>query len=159
MSAHSWVPTPYRGTSLTRERNPLGAYCRPMLRVQGSWGVLGGWAFPYGRGTPVNTKHHTPQHQMGAERLLTNSACTCRLSCLEIRVYCFTCPCPSHETPTTKHQTPHTNHHAQNTKQQTTSTAYPSTKWAPSRAPAPLVFRISGLKISIWEPKHQAPHP
>jgi len=34
----------YRGTSLRRKRTPLGPYRRP---------VLGGWAFSYGRGTPV----------------------------------------------------------------------------------------------------------
>ena len=40
-----------RGTSLMRKRTPLGSYRRPMLRVLG--GVLGGWAFSYGRGTPA----------------------------------------------------------------------------------------------------------
>jgi len=38
---------PYRGTSLIRNRNPLGPYRKPMP------GVLAGWAFSYGRGTPV----------------------------------------------------------------------------------------------------------
>ena len=38
----------YRGTSLIRKRTPLGPYRRPMPR-----GVLGGWAFSHGRGTPV----------------------------------------------------------------------------------------------------------
>ena len=40
----------YRGTSLTRKRTPLGPYRRPMPMVLG---VLGGWAFSYGRGTPA----------------------------------------------------------------------------------------------------------
>ena len=38
----------YKGTSLTGKRNPLGPYRRPVPRV------LGGWAFSYGRGTPVH---------------------------------------------------------------------------------------------------------
>ena len=37
----------YMGTSLIRKHTPLGPYRRPMPRV------LGGWAFSYGRGTPV----------------------------------------------------------------------------------------------------------
>ena len=41
----------YRGTSLIRIRLPLGPYRRPMPRVLG--GGYGGWAFSYGRGTPV----------------------------------------------------------------------------------------------------------
>ena len=41
------TPPRYRGTSLTRKHSPLGPYRRPMPRV------LGGWAFSYGRGTPV----------------------------------------------------------------------------------------------------------
>ena len=40
-------PLAYRGTSLTRKRAPLEPYRRPMPRV------LGGYAFSYGRGTPV----------------------------------------------------------------------------------------------------------
>ena len=49
-----WLPgmdLPYRGTSLIRKRIPLGPYRRPMSRVLK--GVLGGFAFSYGRGTPV----------------------------------------------------------------------------------------------------------
>ena len=42
----------YRGTSLIRKRTPRGPYRRPMPRVLG--GVLGGWAFCYGRSTPVH---------------------------------------------------------------------------------------------------------
>ena len=38
----------YRGTS---QRTPLGPYRRP---ISGLTGVLGGWAFFEGRGTPVN---------------------------------------------------------------------------------------------------------
>jgi len=49
--ATQWIPTiaeiRYRGTSLTRERNPLGPYRRPLPRV------LWGSAFSYGRGTLV----------------------------------------------------------------------------------------------------------
>jgi hypothetical protein len=41
------------GTSPTRKRNPLGPYRKPMPRVLG--GVLGVWAFSYGRGTPVGS--------------------------------------------------------------------------------------------------------
>ena len=41
------VSEQHRGTSLARKRTPLGPYRRPMPRV------LGGWAFSYGRGTPV----------------------------------------------------------------------------------------------------------
>jgi len=41
----------YRGTSLKRKRTPLVPYRRPMPRVLG--GSWGGWAFSYGRGTPV----------------------------------------------------------------------------------------------------------
>ena len=37
----------YRGTSLIRNRLLLGPYRRPVPRV------LGGWAFSYGRGNPV----------------------------------------------------------------------------------------------------------
>jgi len=39
---------PCRGTSIIRKRTPLGPYRRPMPRV------LWGWAFSYGRGTPVS---------------------------------------------------------------------------------------------------------
>ena len=39
---------PYRATSLTRNTPPIGPYSSPMPRV------LGGWAFSYGRGTPVS---------------------------------------------------------------------------------------------------------
>ena len=42
----------YRGTSLTRKRTPLGPYRKPMPRVLAR-GVPEGWAFSYGRGTPV----------------------------------------------------------------------------------------------------------
>ena len=45
----------YRGTSLIRKCTPLGPYRRPM---PGSRGVIGGWAFSYGRGTPAG-KHPT----------------------------------------------------------------------------------------------------
>ena len=57
----------YRGTSLIRERPPLGPYCMPYLAYKkthpprtlpyayayGPRGVLGEWAFSYERGTPV----------------------------------------------------------------------------------------------------------
>ena len=39
----------YRGTSLIGKHTPIGPCRRPMPRVLG--GVLGGWAFSYGRGT------------------------------------------------------------------------------------------------------------
>ena len=42
-----WTALGHRGTSRMRKRTPTGPYRRPMPRV------LGGWAFPYGRGTPV----------------------------------------------------------------------------------------------------------
>ena len=42
----SSVP-PYRGTSSTKKRTPLGPYRRPMPRV------LWGWAFSYEQSTPV----------------------------------------------------------------------------------------------------------
>ena len=44
----SWQRYMYRGTSLMTKRTPLGPYRRPVPRV------LGGWAFSYGRGTPVH---------------------------------------------------------------------------------------------------------
>ena len=40
----------YKGTSLIRKRTPLGP-CWPMDGV--IRGVIGGWAFSCGRGTPV----------------------------------------------------------------------------------------------------------
>jgi len=40
---------------LIRNHHPLGPYRRPMPRV------LGGWAFSYERGTPVNTQTTTLQ--------------------------------------------------------------------------------------------------
>ena len=45
---------PYRGTSLTRNSPPLEPYCRTMP------GVLGGWAFSYGRGAPVSGSRQVP---------------------------------------------------------------------------------------------------
>ena len=42
----------YRGTSLIGTHTPIGPYSRPMPRVLG--GVLGGWAFSCGRGSPVH---------------------------------------------------------------------------------------------------------
>ena len=50
----------YRGTSLTRKSTPLGPYCRPMPRVMR---VIGGWAFSYGRGTPVRRSAPAPQRE------------------------------------------------------------------------------------------------
>jgi hypothetical protein len=35
-----------------QKRTPLGPYRRPVPK--GPRGILGGWAFSYGRGTPVN---------------------------------------------------------------------------------------------------------
>jgi hypothetical protein len=45
----------YRGTSLASKRTSLGPYRRPMPRF------LGGWAFSYGRGTPVCWETSDPQ--------------------------------------------------------------------------------------------------
>ena len=42
-----------RGTSLIREQLPVGPYNSPMPRVL--WGSSGGWAFSYGRGSPVGS--------------------------------------------------------------------------------------------------------
>ena len=52
--------TRHRGTSLIRNRRPLGPYSRTMLSA------LEGWAFSYERGTPVlldalNRHHSTPK--------------------------------------------------------------------------------------------------
>ena len=46
------APSPYRGTSLIRKRTPPGPYRRPMRRPIPR--VLCGWAFSYGRSTPVH---------------------------------------------------------------------------------------------------------
>ena len=51
VTRHLCVHLVYRGTSLVRKRRHLGPYRRPMPGVLG--GGLGGWAFTYGRGTPV----------------------------------------------------------------------------------------------------------
>ena len=40
------------GTSLIIKRLPVGPYLRPLPRFLAR-GVPGGWALPYGRGTPV----------------------------------------------------------------------------------------------------------
>ena len=46
-----------RGTSRIRKCTPPGLYRRPMPRVVR--GVLGGWAFSYGRGTPVHSSPYS----------------------------------------------------------------------------------------------------
>jgi hypothetical protein len=45
----------YRGISAIRTRTSLGPYRRPMSRVL--MGVLGGWTFSCGRGTPLVTSY------------------------------------------------------------------------------------------------------
>ena len=53
----------YMGTSLIRKRTSLGPYRRPMPRVIGR--VIGGWAFSYGRGTPVSVPRRADQFRGG----------------------------------------------------------------------------------------------
>ena len=55
-------PAPYRGTSLTRKRTPLGLYRRPMPRFLGR--SYGGGQFFLGE---------VPLHSFGVQRLLANT--------------------------------------------------------------------------------------
>ena len=73
---------PCRGTSLLRNNPPVGPCSRPMPEVLGGW-VLGGWAFSYGRGTPVVQDEPALGRQVG--HVLSHVSSTLSQSVLEKR--------------------------------------------------------------------------
>ena len=73
----------YRGTSLTRKCNPLGPYRRALPRAL--WWSLGGGAFSYERGHPVQDQHGHLLRPPAGVLVLLGSGCLshCTLSAMQ----------------------------------------------------------------------------